>query len=901
MTMPRRRLNPDGLKPSTNGFKPSPAPLDETGTPVLPSPEPHAACPNPIRADLKAYADGALSIVRRASVRRHLRNCPACREELADMKKIADLFSDASLATDANAALAPQLRSRVLSQLDNLAPVSPIGGTVRPAPLWRRQPALVFGGGGSVLAASLAIFYTMNTSVHAPSASTGAIGVAGTLSYVQDYDEKSPSAAKDDALRSNSEVDVTTATPNAPAATAAAPAASFRAPDMAAGALRAGTVRGRQGTVQNQAYTESQMEQASADKSFAAPVSRRAAPLSAAKVMPRNAPGSVFGSATASSDVSMEAEDGRQVHKEASLGLRVAPNGLQTASDKIEELVKSTGGFVASNNLTTDDATGEKSADLAVRVPVKDFETVMASLAKMGNVVSKQITGEDITEKTTDATTAEQVLVNEATETARKLANQSMSERRTGQKEAELRQIRMQLAQTRARLGLLRRMGSLSTINISLTEKQVPKTPGTVTPKTGSFFNGMQETNKAAMQAFQTAVRVPIVLLIWVLAFSPIWVPLVIAYRWASLKSLANRVTNTGAASGDTAARGEKSIVKKRSSFAGAATAALAAIVSLAVASPGYAQTAQDSQTRWRQKAEQSDASPFHKKAYQQIALLAVAAPPYQSEYGGVNVKELRAGSEKPASVLAEMGLPVLPILADALSDTTQTKIVTFGKSLRQNDKGKTWRVNELVALVLVGIVQHDFVVYDGKNPLTLRRDVAERPELVPAFQKAVLAWYEQNKNRTLTERKIADVSDGWFRNRLDAVEWLGAHKERKAVPALVCYANTIFASKEKNSLQDAELAETTLALGQIGDKATLPVAQKACRYLAAGLKRYGVTGSMDLLTLFQASQGRALLGDAQNARRDLKTLYAQCAANMDSSSRTEFQERLKKAANWSD
>ena len=556
MTMPRRRLNPDGLKSSVNGFKPSPAPLDETDAPVLPSPEPQPACPNPIRADLKAYADGELSFFRRANVRRHLRNCPACREELADMKKIADLFSAASTASNtSDGALAPQLRSRVLSQLDNLAPVSsaPNGGTARTAPLWRRQPALVFGGGGSVLAASLAIFYTMNTSVHAPSTSADkAVGLA-IMNYAQDYDEKFPGTGKTDALRNKSESGLTAgvvplgaSTVNTPAATAAAPAAVYRAPADSAGSA----------VVQNQAYTESQPERARADKSFAGRASQSFAPMSAAKAVPRNAPGSLTGRIDAPSDLSMDTEDGRQVYKEASLGLRVAPSGLQTASDKIEDLVKSTGGFVASNNLTTDDTTGEKSADLTVRVPVKDFETVMASLAKMGNVVSKQITGEDITEKTTDATTAEQVLVNEATETARKLASQSMSERRTGQKEAELRQIRMQLAQTRARLGLLRRMGALSTINISLTEKQVPKTPGTVTPKTGGIFNGMQETNKAAMQAFQTAVRVPIVLLIWVLAFSPIWVPLVIAYRWASLKSLANRVVNTGATHGDTAERG---------------------------------------------------------------------------------------------------------------------------------------------------------------------------------------------------------------------------------------------------------------------------------------------------------------------------------------------------------
>jgi hypothetical protein len=238
--------------------------------------------------------------------------------------------------------------------------------------------------------------------------------------------------------------------------------------------------------------------------------------------------------------------DDRQVHREASIG--VAVEALEASSDKIVDTVKAAGGYVASNNLTTD-AGGYKSAQLTVRVPVKEFDTILSSIGKLGDVQSKNVTGEDITEQVSDATSDEQVLVDEVGKVSKQVQAQTLSDKRVGQKEEELRQLRLQLARTRARLGLLRKMAALSTINVSLTEKakkaaMVPDQPG--------WLHDLRETNKAAMLAFQSAVRVPIVMVVWTLAFSPIWVPLILAYRWASIKSMARQALATSKSDGAT-------------------------------------------------------------------------------------------------------------------------------------------------------------------------------------------------------------------------------------------------------------------------------------------------------------------------------------------------------------
>jgi len=127
------------------------------------------------------------------------------------------------------------------------------------------------------------------------------------------------------------------------------------------------------------------------------------------------------------------------------------------------------------------------------------------------------------------------VLVNEVAAAQARLKKMIASEKRVGQKEQELRQLKIQLAQTRARLGLLRRMAALSAITVQITEK--PRAALKKPADNGSgFWVGMRDTNRAAGAAFQTAVRVPLVLVVWVLAFSPIWAPLLIAYRWAALR-----------------------------------------------------------------------------------------------------------------------------------------------------------------------------------------------------------------------------------------------------------------------------------------------------------------------------------------------------------------------------
>ena len=474
---------------------------------------------DPIKDDLKAYTDGELPLMRRATVRRHLARCPACRAELSEMERITQLMK--TTANIAPASLTPNFRARLIAAVEGTPVDAPPS-----VPLWRRRPTLVFAGGGTLIAASLLTFMTLQRqaafSDKTTAWSASQVGVA-TMMYAQDYDETFPrSKAEMQGVRARAAA--TGRKDDSVWSLAASVPETVR--DNPRGSDRNGNSESRrQLPLLVQSAPGGRVTLEDADRGLTSEFAKRRTPLGLTA-------GVIAG----------EAE--RKVHREASLG--VAVDKLEETSEKVEQMITSRGGYVASNNLETD-ASGYKSAELALKVPEKDFEQTLKDIAALGNVVSKSVTGEDITEKTSDATSDEQILTDEVQKLDARLKTESMSERRTGQKEGELREARMQLARTRARLGLLRNMASLATLNVSLTQKAKK---AAVAPQPG-WINDMRETNRAASLAFQSAVRVPIVLFIWILAFSPLWIPLIIAYRYAAVKTALTKAPPAKPAMGD--------------------------------------------------------------------------------------------------------------------------------------------------------------------------------------------------------------------------------------------------------------------------------------------------------------------------------------------------------------
>lgn len=219
----------------------------------------------------------------------------------------------------------------------------------------------------------------------------------------------------------------------------------------------------------------------------------------------------------------------RDVHRTANLSVEV--KSAESASEAVEAMTKETkGGYIASNQLTTNDD-GTKTANLTIKVPVNDFDSFISRVSKQGTVKSKNITGEDVTENISDASQERKSLAQQAEEARQNLQNARSLAQRSETSQA-VRDLRVQIAQTEGRLELLKKSARLSDVTLELREK-----PKDAPVKTGGFLEQMKDTAQMAQENFVSAARVPILLLIWVVVYSPLWGLVLLAYRFVTRRS----------------------------------------------------------------------------------------------------------------------------------------------------------------------------------------------------------------------------------------------------------------------------------------------------------------------------------------------------------------------------
>ncbi len=419
-----------------------------------------------LRDDLKAYLDGELSPLRRAELQFHLRHCPDCRAEVETMTQISHDLQASESATPGAPVLSPQLRERIL---DNLPEAPQTAPSTRPTK--RGIPPLVWNYGiAACLIGLVCVGANSLTHQSAPqtfSAASNQLDSGGS-------DDSRP---------------------------------------LLSGAI----------TSEDQARILEKRFNANAQSSTENGFNkeRRIAGLPSTSQPGRQIP---------SKDTSALPAALRRVHKEARL--TVAVNDIEAQSAAAEQSVRAAGGYIVSNDLSTG-ADNRKSAQLDLRVPVTRFENIVSELAGLGEVRAKQVTGQDMTEQFSDSEQAKNVLTNELNTREAQLKAALDKIAKTKKKDAapadpwelraEVRRLRVEAAQARARLELMRKLSDLSVITLELKEKSL-------TP-TGGFSQEMGETVRGAGDTFLVAARLPIKLFIWIFAFSPLWLPLLLAYR----------------------------------------------------------------------------------------------------------------------------------------------------------------------------------------------------------------------------------------------------------------------------------------------------------------------------------------------------------------------------------
>lgn len=458
--------------------------------------------PNESINDLKAYLDGELSPLRRLIVQFHLRQCESCRAEVQAMTQISH---DLQNSEGAAPSLAPELRERIL---DNLPAVPPSSSSLAaPASRQSRNPRWELIGNYGMALGLVAI---VGVGVMTLSGKRISNTFNKAADQLEGYRGESSGSSTRSVISGKSVAEGRTSG-SAGGPPAAAPITKAL-PNI--GADAEGVAGKPAANVYERAY---KTEKSLANQRLAQIERRESSPTGKGKFPA--VPG----------DTSNLPASLRRVHKEARL--TVAVDDIEAKSAAAEQSIRAAGGYVVSNDLSTG-ADNRKSASLDLRVPVGRFDSIVGELSRMGEVRAKQVTGEDITEQFSDSQQAKNVLSNELSirEAQLKAALDKIAKAQKKNRpadpwelRAEVRRLRVEAAQARARLELMRKLSDLSVVSLQLTEKSLKPTNG--------FSQEMNETMSGAGDTFMAAARLPIKLLIWAFAYSPLWLPLLLAYR----------------------------------------------------------------------------------------------------------------------------------------------------------------------------------------------------------------------------------------------------------------------------------------------------------------------------------------------------------------------------------
>lgn len=196
---------------------------------------------------------------------------------------------------------------------------------------------------------------------------------------------------------------------------------------------------------------------------------------------------------------------------------------LSKALQELARLVKQGGGFLASRNVTANEAW--RRAEVTVRVPADQFDRLHDGVEALGEVTHDEQQGEDVTKQWQDLEA--RIKVRQAKEQSlMRLMQQQASLSDLLEVEKQLWDVREQIEQAQGELRYLRDKVTLATLTISLNE-QVPAGVGKIGPWNLGFHV------KNAVQVLVRVIKALLIALIYVVIVGVIvWLPLWLLIRW---------------------------------------------------------------------------------------------------------------------------------------------------------------------------------------------------------------------------------------------------------------------------------------------------------------------------------------------------------------------------------
>jgi len=194
---------------------------------------------------------------------------------------------------------------------------------------------------------------------------------------------------------------------------------------------------------------------------------------------------------------SRDTDTERKIIQTASL--RIEVKDFQSSSDAVIDIVERSNGFISdSHSYVTD--TGRKRGSITIRIPADRFIAVIDEIACVGDVKSKDTSGEDVTEEYIDLTAR---LNNSERQEQRLLEILDMANNTKAvlEVEREIWRVRTEIERLTGRIKYLENRVELATISVSLYE-----------PEQITHSWGIRDAIRSAFGGFVSVIRGLIIL-----------------------------------------------------------------------------------------------------------------------------------------------------------------------------------------------------------------------------------------------------------------------------------------------------------------------------------------------------------------------------------------------------
>lgn len=208
----------------------------------------------------------------------------------------------------------------------------------------------------------------------------------------------------------------------------------------------------------------------------------------------------------------------RMIIKSGSINVEIEQ--YDESEKKIADEVAKAKGFIT-NTSSSINASGKKQGNVEVRIPADNYDSFIASVNRIGKVMSLNVSGNDVTEEYIDLE-ARQLTQRELEKRLLNLLN----EKTAGladvvEVEQKLAEVRNTIEATEGRMRYLKNQSSFSTLSISLFEPSLLQTSSG-----GGFLYELGEAVKKGLNGF---TEVFTGLVTFVIALSPVLILILIA------------------------------------------------------------------------------------------------------------------------------------------------------------------------------------------------------------------------------------------------------------------------------------------------------------------------------------------------------------------------------------